>query len=183
MSLVQQLQQQALELAGGDPTLAAQLLEAAAAHAEQMSTLIERPCMLPEVIDMIDWSSADKRVVGYWVHCCPTEIEAGFCGEYIPYSLHGKYKRVAEGGDEYWRFYLPCTKSKKIYSRQLLQDLRSDALSFFDVHHKNGKSKNCVVDLEVILAKNHRQKHGREGGLTNRGRGKGPKGKVMKRFR
>ena len=60
-------------------------------------------------------------------------------------------KKVAEGRDEYWHFYLPCTKSKKIYSRQLLQDLRSDALSFFDVHHKNGKSKNCVVDLEVIF--------------------------------
>lgn len=178
-----ELQHQALMLAGGDPELAAKLLQEAAEHAEQIARVVDVPSRLPEVIDMIDWASTERRCVGFWSHVGRTELEHGFWGEYVPHNKHGHIMSVAEGADDYWRFHLPIVRSKVMYSRQLLQDLRKDPLTAFDIHHENGKAENCLKDLGVELKGPHRAKHGREGGAATRNKGKGPGGKRLKRFR
>ena len=133
---------------------------------------------------MMDWSSEHRDVVGYWAHVGPTEVEWDFFGEYIPYNLQGDYKKISKTtADDYWRFYLPKTKEKVLYSRQLMKDLRQDPLLDFDVHHLGPRCRNCLADLAVDLSDDHRRRHGREGGLRNRGRGLGLGGRTLKPFR
>ena len=107
------LRRKALELTDGDPKLAEELLLRLAAHQEQLRKWLTPEHHPPDVIDMVDWSSEHRDVVGYWAHVGPTEVEWDFFGEYIPYNLQGDYKKISKTtADDYWRFYLPKTKEK-----------------------------------------------------------------------
>ena len=175
-----ELQAQALELAGGDPTQAAELLQQAADHATQLSAALEAP--LPSPLDMIDWSG-DRAVIGYWLHIGRTKLDImpDMYGEYVPFNMRDDIKSISKGDDGYWRFFAPKTKKKLLYSRQLLQDFRGNPLVGFDVHHLRGPDENCLESLQIKPARAHRAEHGREGGHTNAGRGRGPGGSKRKR--
>ena len=113
-------------LAGGDPELAAKFLREAAEHVEQIARVVDAPAGPPQTIDMLDWASAERRCVGFWLHVGRTELQPGFYAEYVPHNKDGRIMGIAKGTDDYWRFHLPIVKSKVMYSRQLLQDLRQD---------------------------------------------------------